>query len=67
MARILVALEIEHRGERVYDERDSGHVIMPNGSIVSSLDRRFLGAAAREALTRYVKDVVHQAKEVAVA
>lgn len=40
------ALESEHRGHVEYDMRDAGHLVMPDGSLVSSGDRAFLTAAA---------------------
>lgn len=42
--------EIEHRGERAYDEADASHLVMPSGSLVASYDRAFLAAAGREVL-----------------
>lgn len=41
---------LEHRSERGYDEADSGHLVHPNGSLIASFDRSFLGAAGREVL-----------------
>lgn len=43
------AFEAEYRTDRSYDETQPGHVVHPNGSLVGSLDRGFLGAAARAA------------------
>ncbi len=40
------ALEAEHRGHMPYDQRDAGHLVMPDGSLVSSGDVAFLTAAA---------------------
>lgn len=44
------ARECEHRPWVEYDSINAGHVIHPNGSLVASLDRGFLGAATRAAL-----------------
>lgn len=38
------ALEGEHRDHVAYDERDAGHLVMPNGSLISSTDAAFLTA-----------------------
>lgn len=43
----------EHRADRVYDEQDPSGLVMPNGSLVCSFDRAFLGAAARTVLELY--------------
>ncbi len=40
------ALEGEHQGDKPYDQRDAGHLVMPDGSLVSSGDVAFLTAAA---------------------
>lgn len=48
------APEVEHRGDRpAYDERDASHLRHPNGSLVASFDRTFLGAATRHVLAIY--------------
>lgn len=41
---------LEYRSDRAYDEQTPGHWILPNGSVVASFHRGFLGAAGREAL-----------------
>jgi len=41
------AVECETRFDRPYDEQHPGHVVHPNGSLIGSLDRQFLGDAAR--------------------
>lgn len=46
----LLNADVEHRGDRVYDEADAGHLVHPNGSLVGSYDRAFLAAAGREVL-----------------
>ena len=40
------AIEAEHRDYMPYDQRDAGHLVMPDGSLVSSGDYAFLTAAA---------------------
>lgn len=40
------ALVAEHRGYVEYDQMDAGHLLMPDGSLVSSGDRAFLTACA---------------------
>ena len=40
------ALESEHQGHKPYDQRDAGHLVMPDGGLVSSGDPAFLTAAA---------------------
>lgn len=40
------ALEGEHQDHKPYDQRDAGHLVMPDGSLVSSSDHAFLTAAA---------------------
>ncbi len=40
------ALEAEHQCHKPYDQKDAGHLIMPDGSVVSSGDYAFLTAAA---------------------
>lgn len=46
-------MDIEHRGDRAYDERDPSHLIMPNGTLVASYHRGFLAAACREIFNHY--------------
>ncbi len=55
------ARECELRTDRPYDERSPGHVVHPNGSLIGSLDRQFLGGAARLVVEMY------DAERVAVA
>ena len=52
--RFADVLACEHRGERAYDEQDASHLMLPNGTIVASFDRPFLGAATREVLALHV-------------
>ena len=40
------ALESEHQPHKPYDQKSAGHLLMPDGSIVSSADYAFLSAAA---------------------
>jgi hypothetical protein len=47
----------EHRSDRSYDEQDPGGLKMPNGSLVCSFDREFLGAAAREVWALHLADM----------
>jgi hypothetical protein len=49
------ALESEHRGWVDYSERDAGHLLMPDGSIVSSADYAFLTAAAPYVLAAHLR------------
>ena len=46
----------EHRADRPYDERDPGGLKMPNGPLVCSFDRAFLGAAAREVIALHLAE-----------
>ncbi len=47
------AIDCELRPDREYDEYSAGHVVHPNGSLVGSLSREFLGAATRAVLAHW--------------
>lgn len=49
------ALEAEHQDHKPYDQRDAGHLVMPDGSIVSSADYAFLTAAAPYVLAAHLR------------
>jgi hypothetical protein len=46
------ALESEHRD---HQPKDAGHLVMPNGSLVSSADYAFLTAAAPYVLAAHLR------------
>lgn len=48
------ALEAEHRNWVGYEEQDAGHLVMPDGSLVSSADVEFLTAAAPYVLAAHM-------------
>jgi hypothetical protein len=51
MERIMVALRLEHRADRARnDEKNAGHLVMRDGSLVDSMDHHFLMVATRERL-----------------
>lgn len=51
MSRAPLFVEAEVRSDRgVYDEETPSHLFLPNGTIVASFHRGFLGAAARYVL-----------------
>ena len=49
--------ELEHRGDRDYDAQDASHLIMPDGTLVASFHRGFLGAAGRHVLAAHLEAV----------
>ena len=49
------ALIAEHQGDKPYDQRDAGHLVMPDGSLVSSGDYAFLTAAAPYVLAAHLR------------
>lgn len=52
------ALEAEHQPDKPYDQQDAGHLILPNGSILSSSDYAFMTAAAPHVLALHLARAV---------
>lgn len=50
MKRDAIVTALEYRSDKPYDEQSVGHLIMPNGSVVGSIDRQFMNAADRYVL-----------------
>lgn len=40
------ALEAEHRDYVAYDQQNAGHLVMPDGGLISSTDHAFMTACA---------------------
>lgn len=49
------ALESEHRPHVAYDQKDAGHLVMPDGSLISSPDHAFLTACAPHVLAAHLR------------
>ena len=48
------ALDGEHRGHVAYDAQNAGHLIMPDGSLISSTDHTFMTACAPHVLAAHM-------------
>lgn len=55
------ALIAEHRDHVPYDQKDAGHLVMPDGSLVSSGDYAFLTAAAPYVYAAHVRALAEAA------
>ncbi len=49
------ALIAEHQGDKPYDQKSAGSLVMPDGSLVSSGDYAFLTAAAPYVLAAHLR------------